>query len=247
MIKFQGEKSFRAGLKNRGSYATKLFFVTTNLNKQGIRVQRVMFIPNLTNSSTTAQIEVMELKVGGTICPTDGSIQLFTAPILNWSIASDSSFTFHIYIDGIVKDYRAQNVNCLLTDQLWTSALNRSGTDFEFTVDGKSFPVHKFILAARSPIIAAQLKEEPSTLGSKQTIDWVDASSMEQFLKFVYTGTLEGPINSILPLLQLAETYQVKTLESLCRLASRDIDEDDLGRVALQLKSSTPETLLHMT
>jgi len=238
MVKFQGEKSFRAGLKKSGfgSLATKLFFVTTNLNKLGIRFKRVAYIHN-SKEDPSLYIYPMKLEVGGPEYQSDGSIQLFTSPI-SFRLTSNNSFTFNINICGITDSYRIQEVDCILTEHLWSSALNRVGTDlFELLVDGRSFPVHKVVLAARSSVFEAQFKNKSSAIESEQTIDWVDAQSMEQFLKFIYTGELDGlEIKKNSQLLHLAETYQLKTLEFMGLMASRNIKEDDLGTVALQLE-----------
>ena len=244
MVKLQGEKSFRAGLKKSGSSTSELFFVTTNINKLGIRVQRVTYIRHLKDLSAT--ISTMRLtKEGGQQDQTDGSIQLFTAP-LKFSLTNDNSFIFNIYITGVADGYRVQD--CGLIEHLWSSALNRVGTDFELIVEGKSFPIHKVVLAARSPVFEAQFKNESSTIESKQTIDAVDAKSMEQFLKFIYTGELDGPIiRNRDQLFHLAETYQVQTLASICRIASHNIDAAALGEVAFHLKSTTLETSVDIT
>ena len=47
----------------------------------------------------------------------------------------------------------------------------------------------------------------------------VDSNTMEQFLKFIYTGQLVGPISSS-DLGQLATKYQISTLQQLCESAS---------------------------
>lgn len=217
-----------------GLYAKKLFFVTTNLNKLGIRVKRVAYIQN-SKQDSSLYIHPMKLEVGGHEDQSDGSVQLFTSP-KSFYLTSDNSFTFHINICGIADSYRVQEVDCVLTEHLWSSSLNRVGTDFKLIVDGRSFPVHKFVLAARSSVFEAQFNKS-SAIESKHTIDYVNAQSMEQFLKFIYTGELDGlVIKKNSQLLHLAETYQLKTLESLCLMTSRSIKEDDLGTVALQLE-----------
>jgi len=80
-------------------------------------------------------------------------------------VTGNRTFRFHIYIQGIVEDYRIQRMDFAMRDQL---SLNRFGTDFEIiAAGGKRFPVHKFILAARSPVFEAlfcgQNQESAST------------------------------------------------------------------------------------
>ena len=59
---------------------------------------------------------------------------------------------------------------------------------------------------------------------------------MEQFLKFVYTGQLEGTISNPNKLRALATTYQIKTLESICEAASKEMDKDQMVKFVLQFK-----------
>ncbi len=103
-------------------------------------------------------------------------------------------------------------------DNLWSSVTNQTWTDFKIiaAVGEKSFSVHKFMLAARSPIFASVFTKNPAT--SIQT-EFVNGICMKQFLVFVYTGQLVGAVYSP-DLRQLATKYQLPTLEQLCSLAS---------------------------
>jgi len=83
----------------------------------------------------------------------NGSVQLFMDELETGIVTGNRTFSFHIYIQGIVEDYRIQRMDFATRDQL---SLNRFGTDFEIiAADDKRFPVHKFILAARSPVFEA--------------------------------------------------------------------------------------------
>lgn len=145
----------------------------------------------------------------------------------------DCCYFFNIHFTGITENYHFQEKDGLLNEQLWSSISNQLGADFEFIAGGKRFPVHKFIVAARSHVFAAQLNtgEQPNV----KELD-VSAAAMEQFLKFVYTGELDGTVNEP-GVRQLAATYQIKTLEDICKFASNDIDEDEMAGFAIQLKS----------
>ena len=56
------------------------------------------------------------------------------------------------------------------------------------------------------------------------------------FFKFTYTGELDSPVKDD-QLMQLAKIFRVKTLESLCEAASFNIDESEIARLALQLRT----------
>ncbi len=64
----------------------------------------------------------------------------------------------------------------------------------------------------------------------------VEANRMEKFITFIYTGELEGQVNS--QLMELATTYQIKTSESICQspLLDETRDAADLASLALPFK-----------
>ena len=222
MIKFGGEKIFRVGLKNRTSSAL-LFFMTTNLNKIGLKAIDVRFTFQSVENKKMTPVNISKKLESG-------AIQLFTCP-LNSCATGNCIFTFTIYVSGVIEDYVFQQIDGLLKEQLWASVTNQVGTDFELISNGKRYAVHKFMLASRSPVFSALFKSEEA----KKSIDLnIDAASIEQFIKFVYTGELEGPIKSY-QLMDLAVHYQIKTLENLCVAALKDIDVDEIASLALQL------------
>ncbi|KAL7013124.1 hypothetical protein ACKWTF_015206 [Chironomus riparius] len=62
--------------------------------------------------------------------------------------------------------------------------------DFSIQIDNREFPVHKFLLAARSPTLAEILKNNPEV----ENLKLVDISmeTFEIILKFLYTDELPG-------------------------------------------------------
>lgn len=227
MIQFRGEKVFRAGIKKQETYST-LHFLIVDLAKLGLKVESVFF----STSEDIAKYEKMAIQIGKEKEQL-GKVQLYSAPLSSNFSTADISFNFQVYISGAVENFKYHQIDSLLNNDLWLSANNQIGTDFEIKTAKKTFFVHKFILAARSPIFAAELSE--NKLMSKQTLDFVDAAYMEQFLKFLYTGELEGSVNSP-QLQQLAIAYQIKTLESICaEAASQDMDRDKMVELVLLL------------
>jgi hypothetical protein len=114
---------------------------------------------------------------------------------------------------------------------LWSaSSDSQHHVDVEFAVKDQRFSAHQAILAARSPVFAAEFtKEKPGRKDDEGPlqiirIDDVEPESVEQFLHFLYTGE---PVLSSLAneeLLKLAERYELKTLIDLCRTALTNID-----------------------
>ncbi len=238
-IKYRNGDFFQVGFKNRQDSSRTLFLMTKNLNKIGMKAVAVSF-----TSAASTKYEALDLHTVKEQDENDGSLQLFTSP-LAYARGSNSGrkFAFRISLTGAIEDYGVQQISHFLPKELWTSSVNQYGTDYEFIAEGKRFAVHKFILAARSPIFAQQfrrkeLEEEEEEIEEKPKrikTDVEDAASLEQFLRFIYTGELEGPIKNP-RLLQLAQKYQVKTLEKLCQAASSDIDIHKMTELSFYLK-----------
>jgi len=167
----------------------------------------------------------------------NGKVQLFKAR-LGHSTTGSESYKFHVYITGVVEDFQFIQKDSIINEQLWLSAQNQIGTDFEITAGKKIFPVHKFILAARSPVFAAQFDEE-----KKEKLYFDDSACMEEFLKFVYTGQLEGIIINPKKLKELASIYKIKTLESICEAASKEMDDDLMVKFILEFESFVGSSL----
>lgn len=84
-----------------------------------------------------------------------------------------------------------------------------------------------------TPVEAETL--ESTTVVPQHIVESVDAGCMEQFLKFLYIGKLEGPVSSR-KLKYLAEKYQIKTLISICEAAASKVDGNKLASLTLACK-----------
>lgn len=172
------------------------------------------------------------------------AFQLFTSPLNRVSnkyhhgVISNFILTLTIYLSGVEDiKYQARQMDTLVSQQLLTSVRNQDGTDFNLiTRDGKSFPVHKFILATRSTVFAALFIREESQLNHVMDCTEVE---MDQFFKFVYTGELEGLVSY--ELMQLAVTYQIETLEKICESSLKEVSMDMIAMLALHLDCGTIE------
>jgi hypothetical protein len=74
------------------------------------------------------------------------------------------------------------DLNCFMQDE--------STKEFKIIIEGQEFPVHKFLLAARSPTLAELLKNNPEV----ENLNLVDISVeiFEKILKFLYTDEFPG-------------------------------------------------------
>jgi len=77
-----------------------------------------------------------------------------------------------------------------IVDDIRTFIQDETTKDFQIQIDDHEFPVHKFLLAARSPTLAEILKNNPEV----ENLNLVDISVeiFEIILKFLYTDELPG-------------------------------------------------------
>ncbi len=237
MIKFRGEESFRVGL-NIGDRVEEgrvplctVFLIAAHLNKLGLKATRVKLFSFSHELELGANFKMIEISRKNDE-PADGTFQLFATPYNGAEGVEDNTLTFDVCLTGnfgYVDSFRAQRMDCLLKEHLWSSIKNPDFTDFVILTRGIQFPVHQFILAARSPVFAALFKTKKRSKSEivkpQQEIDYVDPACMEQFLKFIYTGEIEGPIKNCQMMMKLATTFQVNTVKNLCEVASHEIDE----------------------
>ncbi len=243
-IKHQKYDSFQAGRKkvpgsDFESDYDLIIFMTHNLNKMGLRAMGVSY--SIIGKDDAKKIE-MKLKTSGREEEENGAIQLFAAPPYRLP-TNNKCLSFTVYLssgDGIVENYKIHQLDGLLSQQLWSSAMNQYGTDFKLIAnDGKTFPVHKFILSARSTVFDVLFKEdhEFNAISSLNIMDF-KGKELEQFIRFIYIGELDGPVSD--ELIKLAEKYQIKTLGNLFKATSlEEISVDKLARLALHLQPGT--------
>lgn len=125
-----------------------------------------------------------------------------------------------------------------LVSQLW-GACSRGPPSCDVVIEAKGstkFHAHRAILAARSPVFAEMFKptgaETVNSSTSSVTVNLqveADSTSVQKFLKFLYTGGLEDSSYADKCLLQLAKRYQVASLEKTCVAAIGNIDDGELN------------------
>lgn len=119
---------------------------------------------------------------------------------------------FIVVFSSMVDTFELQVRDSLYASQLWSR--NKQWTDIELQVGDKTFSVHRALLAARCPILAASIPSE--SLSTPFQIGDVDPLVFEELLYFLYTGQLR--VND-LELLQrvssAAERFRVETLQKL--------------------------------
>ena len=159
------------------------------------------------------------------------------------SVNESLTLTFRIYVEGSVPSYDYKLSDELLNIQLWSAAQNGHCTDVQLVVGERVFPVHKVILAARSPVFNAMFSNAmtESKSGIVNITD-VDPDVLEQFLRFMYTGELHQSAPCSNRLAAVADKYQVETLQDLCE---HGIDDTKVQDIAEMLMTTGPTLRSH--
>jgi hypothetical protein len=237
MISFRGEKVFRVGVKNN-TVDSVLFLVAIDLGKIGMKVKDVKYGIQGSGIGLATMEEMMKENVGD-----GGSLQLFTIK-LDEKILGNCTFSFRICIEGTDPGYSYQLSDRLAKDQLWAALKIQNWTDVVLIVKDKSFPAHKAILAARSPVFADEFERVRPVKGGPHQIriDGVEPSVVENFLHFIYTGEPMGTLADE-GLLMLAEYYQLTTLSGLCKVALKKMDALQITNIMKHLNSNADEEM----
>ncbi|KAL6843299.1 hypothetical protein ACP4OV_027012 [Aristida adscensionis] len=112
-----------------------------------------------------------------------------------------------------------------LTEHFGKLLREEEGADITFSVGGKTFPAHKAVLGARSPVFRAQLFGQMKEGTAKRvTLEDMQPEVFEALLHFIYTDTLPDwedlgnddycEINKLL--LVAADRYAMDRLKLLC-------------------------------
>lgn len=220
LLHFQKHGVFRAGLGNnpvtsRLSPEHFLYVACTQLSRTGVELDEV---ESFADGSERIAMERRGEK----------SLQVFGQEV--YALTVPITFTFHFKIHESLDNYRYHLVDTRHTLDLWSACHEGVQTDVEFHVDEQTFSAHRAVVAARSPVLAAILNNCTSieSLTGKVKVDDVEPIVFQQFLFFVYTGTLQTAPHGQ-QLLKLAQKYQVDTLIQLCQTATRPVDVEEVS------------------
>jgi hypothetical protein len=153
------------------------------------------------------------------------------------SVSAQVSFDVKV-VSSIGNYYYEMMDGAWMTD-FWIAATNQKYTDVVIHVGAvKLMDCHRVILSARSPVLNTWFNSKNNNLGIVKFDAKFDGDIVKNFLKFLYTGSLDSsPKNK--QLLELASQYEVETLKNICQLATdhvRDVEEftNSLLQLAIQ-------------
>jgi len=254
---YQKTELFRAGIKMTAlpthscpSPPAILFLLTNGLEKIGLKISSVSYqLWSFGYSRKEYEMEENNLTSSGRENNNEdvnrAGTQLFTAPLRlfeGWVRSSRFAVTFMVHLTGTVNNFCLHQIDHLLSKQLWSSVADQEEetTDFKLIAsNGNDFPVHKWILAARSPVFADLFSGEEDVKSIHLAVDCT-VNEMKQFVKFIYIGELDGLVSHAL--MQLAAKYKIKTLEDLCKTAFQDsysLSTDKMAEIAFHMESGS--------
>ncbi|XP_013137635.1 PREDICTED: BTB/POZ domain-containing protein 17 [Papilio polytes] len=116
-------------------------------------------------------------------------------------------------------DLEVDNSRCVLL-KIATMYAEQLMSDLILDVGGVAYPVHRLILCASSEVFQVMLMNREWSECKKTRIvlqeNPVAASVFPQFLKYFYTGQIKISHQTVLPVLSLADKYNVSDLMTLC-------------------------------
>lgn len=196
-----------------------------DLGNIGIRVLAVTCALQMPGSSDTDDLWELE-----PISEDQNSNSLFLYELGDSSsrlvTAAGVTLTFRLYLSGAVGNFVPERFDSSsplysLLNAVHSQNQNQRG-DVGLILMGNKSPshfAHKFILVARSPVFKALFHSDMAESRNGQVqMNGMDAETLNEFLHFIYTGTLTKPVTQKLAM--VAEKYQVETLTSICRAAS---------------------------
>ncbi|GBL90842.1 Speckle-type POZ protein [Araneus ventricosus] len=124
------------------------------------------------------------------------------------------------YVPG-KNDYEAAKKLCTnssVKEDIKTLYINQCLTDVEVKTNTKSFPVHKIVLCARSPVFKAMMTND---MKEKNTdcirVNDLEDDIVQQLLFFLYSDSIENlQWKSATQLFYAADKYQISKLKEVC-------------------------------
>ncbi|XP_065203943.1 speckle-type POZ protein B-like [Planococcus citri] len=106
---------------------------------------------------------------------------------------------------------------CDLSENFASFFENQILTDVILSVNGKEYPAHKAILAARSPVFCAMFKHSTKENElNRVDIKDINEAVVEGMLKYIYTGKCDDLDELAEELLVAADKYDLRRLKIMC-------------------------------
>lgn len=238
MLTINGHQVIQVGLKNLFTQSKDplAFLVGINLNRIGLKIEQV-FVNSVRTEPTFLTNDE------------NSCLQLFTVRLSSHILPGQHTFKFEILTESQTNDFSYVLCNSPFQSQLWEAySKGLHNPDITIEVNNATFRAHKAILAARSEEFASKFQESDvegnKWLSSVVSSGTFSSSVIEQFLKFMYTGILEGSFDNDY-LLHLASSFGMESLVKLCQEGSKKIGLRDMGYLLANINPDTESSPAH--
>ncbi|GFU31835.1 TD and POZ domain-containing protein 5 [Trichonephila clavipes] len=207
----------------------RIDLVDTSGNRIECLDEEIMFNPSNKTASFTFTISNEELRKNGNRYLPNDTLQLYCecafspgieseeiekiiclcSPLIQEeNLSSDGCKSKKIRLDS--KEIRDENLETLYKENLFC--------DMKLKTKTKSFPVHKSILSARSPVFKAMFTHDMKEKNSGcVNIDDLDDDTIQRMLLYIYTAELQDlQWDSACNLYAAADKYEILSLKSEC-------------------------------
>ncbi|KAK6617539.1 hypothetical protein RUM44_005127 [Polyplax serrata] len=184
---------------------------------------------DLTNA--VEEVNEKHLAPWAEICSRDGVLNTPLSPyidkellanknlFLNGSKLKDLGFTYSVPIVTAEQLKEVDN-SCSVLVKIATLYAEKLMNDLCLVVGGKEYPCHRLILCASSEVFQVMLMNPQWSESSESRVVLVESKEcckiFGDFLKYFYTGQIRINLQSVMPVLLLADKYNVKDLVKLC-------------------------------
>ncbi|XP_065203939.1 speckle-type POZ protein B-like [Planococcus citri] len=115
------------------------------------------------------------------------------------------------------RDIDIEMPECNLSENIASLFENQTLTDVILSVNGKEYPAHKTILAARSPVFCAMFTHSTKENElNRVDIEDINDAVMDAMLKYIYTGKCDDSNELAEGLLAAADKYDLCGLKIMC-------------------------------
>jgi speckle-type POZ protein len=245
--------------EDKGDYLS-IFFELVSKSKDGVKATLEAFVMDrhgALSSSHKSLVHVYPPKKGSDV---DNDINDWGWPrfversVLESLYVTDGSVIIlcGVKVGSSLVRREPRETSCSPSDEVPPSDIGRhlgilldsaEGSDVSFVVGGKTFPAHRAVLAARSPVFKAQLLGSMADAKMPSiTLQDITPATFKAMLRFVYTDDLPGyegegsgdldedKAETIQDLLAAADRYALDRLKLLCARKLWDgVSTDTIG------------------
>ena len=207
--------SFRAACLEEGKQNHAFFILIKQWPEGGLDVIEILANILPSADGNPPRTKRFHANKWGKVAGLNPSIAIFSIDLPECQIQAPFTTLFQVDVTcKSVGKYSYAPKDVVVADNLWSASVDGRLTDVDIIVDGRTFRVHKALVAARSPVLRNRFYSDVNK-SSRIVLEDVTASIFEELLFFIYTGSLRVPANEP-KLLAAADKYQIDTLKYLC-------------------------------